>query len=99
MIKVLILMVNCLVNYFLEIIGIKKIILEIKKKNENLNHKIISINNERQLKKFKFDFIEKEIYIEKCYFFEDFSKRIVAIIFFILGFYLVAIILTFFLLL
>ena len=65
-------------------------------KNENLNPKIIDIKNEKQLKKFKFDFIEKEIYKEQCYFFEDFSKRIVAIIFFILGFYLVAIILTFF---
>ena len=50
-------------------------------KNENLNPKIININNEKQPKKFKFDFFEKDIYKEKCYFFEDFSKRIVAIIF------------------
>ena len=62
--------------------------------NENNNKKIINIKNEKQIKKFKFDFIENEIYKEECYFFEDFSKRLVIIILIIIGFYLLVIIFT-----
>ena len=62
--------------------------------NENNNKKIINIKNEKQIKKFKFDFIENEIYKEECYFFEDFSKRLVIIILIIIGLYLLVIIFT-----
>ena len=63
-------------------------------KNEKINPKIIKVGNEKGIKNFKFDYIEKEIYQEKCYFFEDFSKRFVVIILIIFGFYLIVIVLT-----
>ena len=57
-------------------------------------NKLINIKNEKQLKKFKFDFIEKEIYQEKCYFYDDFSFRVKLIILVITCIYIIVIILT-----
>ena len=42
--------------------------------------KIIEVENSKQLKKFKFTFIEKNIYQMKCRFYEDFSWKIIIIV-------------------
>ena len=72
----------------------KNVKRKLNEKEQDKNNKVINIKNEKQLKKFKFDFIEKEIYQEKCYFYEDFSLRVKIIIIIICCVYLLAIILT-----
>lgn len=50
--------------------------------------KFISVEKQQQLRKFKFEYIENEIYQEKCYFFEDFSLRVKIIIIVVICIYL-----------
>ena len=60
-----------------------------------LNNKKKDIKIEGVLKNFKYDYIEREEYIDKCYFFEDFSDTVKIIIFIISCIYIFIIILGF----